>query len=84
MILHHVAQSACGFVVTGTTFHTERFCRRDLHMVDVVRVPERREDRVGKAKHKDVLRGFLPQKMIDSVRLLFGKRIAHGAIELAS
>ena len=84
MILHHVAQGTCGFVITSTTFHAERFCRRDLHVIDVVRVPERREDRVGKAKHKDVLRRFLPQKMIDSVRLLFGKRIADSAIELAS
>jgi len=83
MILHHVAEAARGFVVTRTTFHAERFCRRDLHMVDVVRVPERREDRVGKAQHKDVLRRFFPQKMIDSLRLLFSKRIANGAIEFA-
>ena len=84
MILHHVAQGTCGFVITSATFHAQRFCRRDLHVIDVVRVPERREDCVGKAKNKDVLRRFLPQKMIDSVRLLFGKRIADSAIELAS
>src|SRR5262245_2256576 len=68
MILHHIAEGPCGFVVSGTTFHTEGFCCRNLHVIDVVCVPEWGENRVGKAKHKDVLRRFLAQEMINSVR----------------
>ena len=52
-------------------------------MIDVARVPERLENRVGKPQHQDVLRGFLAEEMIDPVGLLFGEGIAHDAIELA-
>ena len=46
MILHHVAQSACAFVKAGASFNAQHFRRCDLHLVDVVRVPEWRENRV--------------------------------------
>ena len=83
MILNHIAQRTCVFVISGAILDAERFCRRDLDLIDVVRVPKRREDRVGEAQHKNVLRGFLAEKVIDPVGLFFAKGIADDAIELA-
>ena len=83
VVLYHVAQGACAFVIAGASPDTQRFSRRDLHMIDVVRVPQRRENRVGKPENEDVLGGFLAEKMVDSIGLLFCKRIVDNAIELA-
>ncbi len=83
MVLHHVAQRAGAFVITGATFDSERFRGGDLDMIDVMRVPERREDRVREAKHQNVLRRFLAEKMIDPVGLLFGEGIVDDAIQFA-
>ena len=63
------------FVVTGAPFHAERFGRGDLDVIDVTRVPERFENRVGKTQNQNVLRGFLAEKMIDPIGLIFGKCI---------
>ena len=46
--MHHVAQSARSFVEAGASSNPERFGGGDLHLIDVVRVPERREYRVRK------------------------------------
>ena len=73
MILHHVAQRARAFVITGASFHAERFRGRDLDVIEIARVPERLENRVGETQDENVLRGFFPEKMIDAVGLLFGK-----------
>ena len=82
VVLYHVAQGACAFVIASASPNTQRFSRRDLHMIDVVRVPQRRENRVGKPENEDVLGGFLAEKMVDSIGLLFCKRIVDNAIEL--
>src|SRR6266571_4473592 len=52
-------------------------------MVDIMRVPQRRENCVRKSEHQDVLRRLFAEEMIDSIGLLFRKRIVDNAIELA-
>src|SRR5437870_10671909 len=52
-------------------------------MVDVMRVPERCENRVRKSEDKNILCRFLAKKMVDPVGLLFVERTADDAIELA-
>jgi hypothetical protein len=81
VILHHVAQSARSFVVAGAHLNSERFRCRELHLVDVVRVPEGRENRVCKSQDQYVLRGFLAEEMINPISLLFGEGTADDAIE---
>ena len=83
MVLHHVAQGASAFVIAGASPDAQRFRRRDLHMVDVVRVPQRRENGVGKSQNQDVLGRFLAEKMVDPIGLLFCKRIVDDTIKLA-
>ena len=73
MVLHHVAQSACTLVKTGATLNPQRFSGRDLHVIDVMRVPERRENRIRESQDQNVLRGFLSEKMIYPVSLILGE-----------
>ena len=70
------------FVVTGAAFHAERFRGGDLDVIDVARVPERLENRVGETQDQNVLRGFLAEKVIDPVGLIFGEGTLHDAIQL--
>ena len=80
MILHHVAQGTGGFVVTGPPFDAEGFGRGDLDVIDITRVPDRFKNRVSKTENQNVLRGFFPEKVIDSIGLIFGKRIGYDPI----
>ena len=56
-------------VVAGAVSDAHVLRHGDLHMVDVVAVPERLEDRVGEARHQDVLHGLLAEVVIDAVDL---------------
>ena len=73
MVLHHVAQRACAFVIPSAPFDVERFRRGNLNMIDVARIPERLENRVGEAQHQNVLRRFFSEEMIDPIGLFFAK-----------
>src|SRR5262249_29652080 len=73
-----------GLVITSSAFHPERFGGGDLDVVDVARVPERFENRVGEAEHQNVLGRFFSEKVIDPISLFFTEGIADHAIQLAS
>src|SRR5215469_10938634 len=69
MALNHVPQSPGGFIKRRSAFDTERLGSSDLHVVDVVAVPERLEDAVTETKNEQVLDSFLPQVMVDAIDL---------------
>ncbi len=46
----------------------------DLHVVDVLRVPQRLEDAVGEAQHQQVLHRLLAEVVVDAVGLALGER----------
>ena len=50
MIRDHVAKGTSGFVKTATMFHTDRFGGCDLHVVNVIPIPERLENGIGEAE----------------------------------
>ena len=78
MVLHHVAQGATALVVAGPLLHSHRFCSGDLHVGDVVAVPDRLEDRVGEAQHQDVLHRLLAEIVVDAEDLvLLGTGLHH-------
>ena len=83
MVLHHVAQGACAFVKACATPYAQRFRRCDLHMIDVVRVPKRRENGISEPQYQDILGSFFTKEMIDPIGLLFRKRTAHDPVKLA-
>ena len=70
MVRHHVAQRAGRVVETAAVADIELFVDRDLHMVDVVAIPDRLEHAVGEAQHQDVLHRLLAEIVIDPVDLV--------------
>ena len=73
MIGNHVAKCAGGFVKAAAMFDAHGFGGGDLHMVDVIAIPERLDDAVGEAEDHDVLDGLFAQIVIDAVDLVFGE-----------
>src|SRR5258705_11287126 len=52
---------------------THSFGRRDLHMVDMIAVPERLEEAVGKTQHPKIFDRFFFEKKIHPKDLGFGQ-----------
>ena len=83
MVWHHVAQRAGRFVEPGAQLYADGFGDRDLHMVDVVAIPDRLEDPVGETQHHDVLDRFLAEEMIHSIDLRFRQHLEDAGVERA-
>ncbi len=81
MVRHHVPQRPGSFVEPAATLDTHSFGRRDLHVVDMVAVPERLEDAVRKSQHQNVLDRFLAEEMIDPIDLVFGQHLEDLRVE---
>ena len=62
MVRHHVAQRAGLLVEPAALLDADRLGGGDLHMVDVIAIPDRLEKAVGKAQRHDVLDVSLPRK----------------------
>ena len=71
VVRHHVAERACCVIETSAMADDpDSLIDRDLHVIDVIAVPDRLEHAVGKAQHQNVLNGFLAEIMIDPVDLV--------------
>ena len=81
MALNHVAESARRFIKTAAALDTERFRRGDLHVIDIIAVPERLENPVAEAQNEKVLHGVLTKVMVDAVDLLFVENIEDNLIQ---
>ena len=81
MRLNHVADRARLIVERGALSNRNRLCRRDLHVVDVLLIPNRLEDRVREAQDKHRLHEFLAEIVIDAIDRLFFKCTAEAAIQ---
>ena len=71
MVRHHVAQCADLFVKATAALGTYSFGRCDLDVVDMVAIPERLKNAVGKAQHQDILNRFFAEEVIDPIDLVF-------------
>ncbi len=83
MILHHVAQRACLLVERPAPFHAQRFSHGNLHVINVIPVPDWLEDSVGKAEHQNVLHRLFAQVVIDAEDLVFLEDRVDLAVQLA-
>ena len=81
MALEHVAHHPGLLVVAGAVLDPDAFRRRDLHVVHVLAVPDRLEDRVGEPEHEEVLDSLLREVMVDAVDLVLGERLAHHPVQ---
>ena len=83
VVLEHVAQHADRVVVRRPMADGQVLGGRDLHVVDVVAVPDRLEDAVGESQHQHVLHRLLAQVVVDAIDLVLGKDVVHLAVEFA-
>src|SRR3979411_589091 len=71
MVRNHVAQGTRRLVEAGAALDTNGFGDRDLHMIDMIAVPHRLEDAVGKAQHHDVLDRLFAEEVVHPIDLGF-------------
>jgi hypothetical protein len=56
--LHHIADCPRLVIIAAAVTHTQAFGHGDLDMVDIVAVPDRFKDAIGKAKDQNILHGL--------------------------
>ena len=83
VVLHHVAQRAGAVVVVGAAADADGLGHRYLDVVDVPRVPQRLEQRVGEPQHEQVLHGLLAEVVVDPEDLLFREHRADLVVDRA-
>ncbi len=81
MVLHDVADRADLLVKAAAALHAEILGHGDLHAVDEIAVPDRLEERVGKAEIKQVLHRLLAQIVVDAEHRGLGKHFVQRAVE---
>src|SRR5690606_39011967 len=74
VVLDHVAQSAGILKITAAVLDTYLLGNGNLYIVDIVAVPQRFKQRVGKPERQDILDGLLSEVVVYTVDLLFLKR----------
>jgi len=80
--LNHVAQRASSFVKSATAFHAERFAGGDLHLVNVIAIPERFENSVAEAKDQQVLNGVFAEIVVNAIDLALFEYALNHLVEL--
>ncbi len=83
MVRHHVPERARGFVKIATMLDTNGLRGRDLHVVDVVAIPQRLDNVIGEAEDHNVLHGFFAQVMVYPIDLIFVENLFEIFVELA-
>ena len=83
VVLHHVAQRAGLLVERAAAFDAEGFGHGNLHVVDVVAVPDGLEDAVGEAEDQQVLHRLLAQVVVDAEDLALVEDGVDLVVELA-
>src|SRR3989449_11356949 len=83
MVLDDVTHRARLLVVTGAFFYSDRLGDRDLHVVDVLPVPDRLEDPVREPHDEGVLDGLFAEGVIDAEDLVLAEDGVEDLGELA-
>ena len=70
MVRHHVPQRAGLVVEFAAALDADRLGGGDLHMIDMVTVPNRLEHEVGEPQDHDVLHRLLAEEVVDAEDLV--------------
>ena len=81
MVLHHVANGADLLVKGAAALHAELLGHGDLHVLDVVAVPNRLEKCVGETEIQKILHRLLAQIVIDAKDGGFGEHFVQRPVE---
>src|SRR5260370_12878844 len=84
MVGEHVAEGGGGFGKGGGMVDGDGFGGGDLHVVDVIAIPERLDDVVGKTENQNVLDGLFARVVISAVDLICGECVLWFYFERAS
>ena len=71
MVLEHIPKYASFVIITRSMADINAFCNCDLHVIDVLAIPDRLKNCIRKAEKEDILSCFLAQVMVNSVYLIF-------------
>ena len=82
VVLDHVAGRADAVVVPGSAGHADVLGHGDLHVVNVVGVPDRLVHGVREAQRQHVLHGFLAEVMVDAEHARGVEDLGDHAVEL--
>ncbi len=82
VVLDQVAQRSRLVVVVGATADADVLGRGDLHLIDVVAIPQRLEHAVGEAKRQHVLDGLLAEVVVDAKDLRLVEHAQDPRVEL--
>ena len=80
VVLDHVAQRA-ELVVIAARAGADRFGHRELDVVDMGRIPDRLEQRIGKAQRQQVLHRLFAEIVIDAVDLIFLEDLGDAVVD---
>src|SRR6266550_1628434 len=83
VVLDHVADHAGFVVITAAALNANGLGVGDLDVIDVLAVPERLENTVGKPKHQQVLNSFFAEVMIDAINLVLFKNSSQFVVQCA-
>jgi len=81
MVRHHVAQGAGCIVEAPAATDGERLGHGDLHMIDMIAIPDGLEQSVCESQHQDVLHRLLSEVMVDAIDLVFFEQPEELSIE---
>src|SRR5579871_6536935 len=81
MILDHIAQASCRLVKRSALSDSETLGKSYLHAGNVIAVPYRFQERIGKAKIEDIHDRLLPKEVIDAKDGVFGEDCPGDAVE---
>src|SRR5262245_53320903 len=81
MTLHHVAYHPGLVVVAGAGANAFVLRSSDLHMIDIVMVPDGLKTGIGKAEDEHILHRFLPEVVINSIELLLAEHLKELTIQ---
>lgn len=82
MVLHYVSQRACAVKISSATANALTLSDSNLHVVDIVTIPNRLHQTVGETKHQQILNRFFSQVMINPINLFFLKVAMQVLVEL--
>ena len=83
VVLHHVAQHPGAIIISGAMFHADAFGHCNLHLGDIVAVPQGFKNSIGKPKSQYILHRFFAQIVVNAVDLLLIKDGVYLAVQLA-
>ena len=83
MVLDDVTSGADAVIVAGAAADADILGHRDLHVVHVVRIPDRLVHLVRESQRENVLHGFLAEIMVDAEHRAWVENLGHHAVKLA-